>query len=477
MVAHLSAAEAPAGAADIPPLDRFLNAPSMQTVRDTYGRSQVVASLRRHLDVLRGRALDGQLTQDALAIEIVVSQVQQHLEQVAKPRLRSVFNLTGTVLHTNLGRALLPDEAVASVVRALTTPANLEFNLESGSRGDRDDLIEDLLCELTGAEAATVVNNNAAAVLLMLNALADRREVVVSRGELVEIGGAFRIPDIMKRAGARLVEVGTTNRTHAADYENAIGPRTSMLMKVHCSNYVVTGFTKSVSVAEVSAIARAHGVATTVDLGSGTLVDLTQWGLPKEDTVRETLAAGADLVTFSGDKLLGGPQAGLLVGRKELIRKIKKNPLKRALRVGKLTLAALEPVLALYRAPEFLAQRLTTLRLLTRPQRDIQSQADRLRDVLQLAVGEAYTVQSVPMFSQIGSGALPVDQLPSYGLVIRVAGKGRSGRALTRLETQLRNLARPVIGRIADDAMCLDLRCLQTSDEPEFIAQLLSAQA
>ncbi|MEN5158784.1 L-seryl-tRNA(Sec) selenium transferase [Achromobacter spanius] len=461
-----------AAASDIPSLDRLLNAEALRPALATHGRTQVVAALRRDLEALRKRALDGGVPRPELDAAAVAARTSAALDEAARPRLRAVYNLTGTVLHTNLGRALLPDDAVASVVRALTTPANLEFDLDSGGRGDRDDLIDGLLCELTGAEAATVVNNNAAAVLLMLNALADRREVVVSRGELVEIGGAFRIPDIMKRAGAKLVEVGTTNRTHAADYENAIGPRTAMLMKVHCSNYAVTGFTKSVGVADVAALAHARGLPATVDLGSGTLVDLTQFGLPKEDTVRETIAAGADLVTFSGDKLLGGPQAGLLVGRADLIRKIKKNPLKRALRVGKLTLAALEPVLQLYRAPEFLAQRLTTLRLLTRPMRDIQPQAERLRGVLAHAAGPGYAVEAVPMFSQIGSGALPIDQLPSYGLAVRHAGSGRPGRHLDRLETLLRRLPVPVIGRIADDALWLDLRCLEDRDEAAFTAQL-----
>jgi len=458
--------------ADLPALDRVLALDGAEALLQAYGRSQVVAALRRELDTLRAEALAGTLGHTRAEPASILHAVTGALRQAAEPRLRAVFNLTGTVLHTNLGRALLPDEAVNAVVRALTTPANLEFDLATGARGDRDDLVEDLLCELTGAEAATVVNNNAAAVLLMLNALADRREVVVSRGELVEIGGAFRIPDIMKRAGARLVEVGTTNRTHAADYDNAIGARTAMLMKVHCSNYAVTGFTKSVSVAEVAAMAHARGLPATVDLGSGTLIDLTQHGLPREDTVRETIAAGADLVTFSGDKLLGGPQAGLLVGRADLIRKIKKNPLKRALRVGKLTLAALEPVLALYRAPEHLAERLTTLRLLTRPQRLIQETAERVRASVQLAAGPGFGVEIAAMFSQIGSGALPVDQLPSAGLAIRHLGPGRPGRHLERLQAQLRGLPRPVIGRVESDALWLDLRCLEARDETAFLAQL-----
>lgn len=463
-----------ANVSDIPSLERLLGCDAGRTLAAEVGRGRLADTLRQVLDYARTQALAGTLPTAALEADELLQQARTQLQNQDQSRLRAVYNLTGTVLHTNLGRALLPDQAVQAVVEALSTPVNLEFDLTTGRRGDRDDLIDGLLRELTGAEAATIVNNNAAAVLLMLNALANRRDVVVSRGELVEIGGAFRIPDIMQRAGARLVEVGTTNRTHPADYENAVGPRTAMLMKVHCSNYAVTGFTRSVNITQVADMAHRHSLPAAVDLGSGTLVDLTQWGLPPEDTVRGTLQAGADIVTFSADKLLGGPQAGIIVGRADLIHKIKKNPLKRALRVGKLTLAALEPVLALYRAPELLPERLTTLQLLTRPQHQIRQQAERLEPAMQHAVGDGYTVQATAMFSQIGSGALPVDQLPSHGLALRRAAAGRSGRALQKLETWLRQLPKPVIGRIAQDTLWLDLRCLNEGDESALVQQLQS---
>lgn len=446
--------------ADLPALDKLLNQAELAPVIAHYGLTLVTQQLRLLLAELRTRAVQQQLPLTKVVPAHILQRLTDQLTALTSSRLKTVINLTGTVLHTNLGRALLPDSAIQAVTRVLTQPTNLEFDLHSGQRGDRDSLIEALICELTGAEAATVVNNNAAAVLLMLNALAAQKEVIVSRGELVEIGGAFRIPDIMSSAGSKLVEVGTTNRTHYADYERALGEHTAMLMKVHCSNYAVVGFTKETALSELVKLGQQHRVPVTVDLGSGTLVDLAQWGLPHEPTVKETVATGVDLVTFSGDKLLGGPQAGFIVGRKSLIDTIKKHPLKRALRVGKLTMAALESVLSLYRSPELLPERLTTLHLLTRPQLDIQQQAQQLQPSLQHALGDDYQVSCEPMLSQIGSGAMPIESLPSYGLVIQYQGTEKAGRHIMQLERWLRTQPQPIIGRIHKNALYLDCRCL-----------------
>jgi len=456
-------------AAAIPSVDRLLKSRPLAPLLEQHGHTRVTAALRARLTQLRTAAVAGRLEAAAVTAEAVAVALIERLD-TGPTALQPLFNLTGTVLHTNLGRALLPEAAVRAVVTALTSPVDLELDVASGKRGERDARAARLLCELTGAEAATVVNNNAAAVMLVLSVLAARREVLVSRGELIEIGGSFRLPDIMRRAGARLTEVGTTNRTHLADYSNALGPRTALLLKVHTSNYAISGFTASVPLARLVALGRAHEVPVAVDLGSGSLTDLTRWRLPAEPTVREALAAGADLVTFSGDKLLGGPQAGLIVGRADLIRRLRSDPLKRALRVSKLTLAALEAVLSLYREPELLAQRLPTLRLLVRPEDEMRAQAARLRPCLERALGSGYAVAAVPLASQIGSGALPVEQLSSHGLAIRAVKGG--GGSLTRLAAALRALPRPVLGRLADKTLWLDLRCLESADEAAFATQL-----
>jgi L-seryl-tRNA(Ser) seleniumtransferase len=467
-----------AGAIHLPAVHLILSAPACEPLIAEYGRVQTLEAARSLLAELRGLLLASRRDGIPVAATIdtgipaLLTLLRDRLREQNRSSLRPVFNLSGTVLHTNLGRALLPDSAVQAVAEALRWPMNLEWDIDTGKRGDRDNLIEELLLELTGAEAATIVNNNAAAVLLMLNTLAQGKEVIVSRGELVEIGGAFRIPDIMSRAGAVLREVGSTNRTHLKDYAEAAGPQTALMMKVHCSNYAITGFTKSVELPELGPLSRQRGIPLAVDLGSGTLVDLEQYGLPHETTVRETIAGGADLVTFSGDKLLGGPQCGIIVGRADLIAQIKKNPLKRALRVGKLTLAALEPVLALYRAPDLLPDRLTTLKLLTRPAAVMRELAQALQPQLQAVLGAGYEVCCEPMMSQIGSGALPVDQLPSHGLVIRAAATGRVSNALGLLEQRLRALPLPVIGRVAQDALWLDLRCLDDHQRQRFTDQL-----
>ncbi len=461
---------ATATAAALPAVDRVLAFPDVASLVAVHGRTLVLGAVRTVLAALRVSATAGELAGDALTESALAGAVSAQIRAAIRPRLRPVFNLTGTVLHTNFGRALLPQVALDALARSQSAPVTLEFDLGSGKRGDRDAIVSDLLCEVCDAQAATVVNNCAASLLLTLGALARRREVIVSRGELIEIGGSFRLPDLMRAAGAKLIEVGTTNRTHLSDYAGAITARTALILKVHPSNYVISGFTSDVDTRELAGLAQARSVPLIVDLGSGALVDLTQFGLPAEPVVARTVADGADLVLFSGDKLLGGPQAGLIVGRAELVARLNRDPLKRALRPGKLTLAALEAVLALYRAPEHLLDNLTTLQQLTRAPETILQAAQRLRAPVEVALGPGYSVVVEPVEGQIGSGAQPGKTLPSYAVAVRSLRE--RGAGLNALARRLRALDRPVVGRLVGDRLLLDIRCLAPGDEAAFCAEI-----
>src|ERR1035437_1985128 len=392
--------------ASIPSVDRILGLAAVAVLIAEHGRDAVVSAIRDDVDRLR-RSLgkrDGATPGDATA-ESIATRVGARLKAAATGSLQSVFNLTGTILHTNLGRALLPREAIEAIANAAGNAVNLEFDLAEGRRGDRDRHLEALLTQITGAEKATAVNNNAAAVLLVLNTLAQRKEVIVSRGELIEIGGEFRMPEIMKRAGCRLVEVGTTNRTHLKDNAEAIGPGTALIMKVHTSNYQIVGFVKSVDEAALAKLAHERGLPLVSDLGAGALLDLRRWGLPYEHTPAAMIAAGVDLVTFSGDKLVGGPQSGIIAGRRELVERENRNALKRALRLDKLRIAGLAAVLRLYAKPDRLPKSLPLLRQLCRPQAGIGAQARRVLPVIAEALAGRATVTVETCESQIGSGS------------------------------------------------------------------------
>ncbi|MDL2330159.1 L-seryl-tRNA(Sec) selenium transferase [Desulfosarcina sp. OttesenSCG-928-A07] len=455
----------------LPGVDRILAHGTAEYQFDTIPRSILVPLIRQEIDDLRNRILTSAdpLPETFFSPDAIATAVKQRAEQKMRPQLRRVINATGVVVHTNLGRSLLSPAALAPLTTISACYSNLEFDLQQGRRGSRYTVVEGILQELSGAEAAMVVNNNAAAVLLCLDTLAKGREVIVSRGELVEIGGSFRIPDVMEKTGAILKEVGTTNRTHPRDYERAITQDTALLLKVHQSNYHIMGFTASVTLAELVKMGRHYHLPVMEDLGSGTLVDFSRYGLVKEPTIQDSIAAGADLVTFSGDKLLGGPQAGIILGKKEQVEKIRTNPLTRALRIDKMTLAALEATLRLYRDEATAIQKIPTLQMLTLSLPTIQSRAAALKSSLESIGNHALTVALLDLTSKAGGGALPLLALPTRCLGVTV-----SGISANALEEWLRGYDPPIIGRIENNQFLMDPRTLQ-EDEPEIIVRAFSA--
>ncbi|KJR96454.1 MAG: selenocysteine synthase [Desulfobulbaceae bacterium BRH_c16a] len=400
--------------------------------------------------ILRGESSTIRTTAEWLGI------FKKNVARKLSPHFKRVINGTGVVIHTNLGRSVLSQATMEKLVQAGGYYSNLEFDLETGKRGSRYSLVEDLICELTGAEAALVVNNNAAAVLLALDTLAKDREVIVSRGQLVEIGGSFRIPDVMAKSGAHLVEVGATNRTHLFDYERAITPDTAMLLRVHTSNFRIIGFTSEVSPEEMVALARANDLITMEDLGSGSLIDFSQFGFPKEPTVYEIVRAGVDVVTFSGDKLLGGPQAGIIIGKNEVIARIKKNPLNRALRIDKFTLASLESVLREYFDIEEALKNIPTLAMLTIAGADLKKRAQRIARQLKKRISQNCGVKIVATVSRVGGGALPEFNIDSWAIDLQPVTM-----KLSTFEQRLRKLVIPIVGRIENERFLLDVRTIQ----------------
>jgi L-seryl-tRNA(Ser) seleniumtransferase len=446
---------------DIPKVDKVLEWPAVQGLLANHSRVAVLDAVREVLAALRSEILAGSVAQEACTEAAVSGRVAVVLAKASAPSLRRVVNGTGVVIHTNLGRSPLAPSVRASLEEVAFGYSNLEFDLAEGVRGSRQSHVERLLCELTGAEAALVVNNNAAAVLLALGALATGREVVVSRGELVEIGGSFRIPDIMRQSGALLREVGTTNRTHPRDYRQAITPETALLLKVHCSNFAVVGFTAEVPAAELVAIGREFSLPVMADVGSGNLLDLAASCGLREPTVQEFVRAGVDIVTFSGDKLLGGPQAGIIVGRKAVLEPLRSHPLLRALRLDKLTLAALEGTLRLYRDERVALAQVPTVRMLTMTPQELAARGRRLVRRLRPLLPAGASLALVDGVSQVGGGALPLAELPTVLLAVR-------SEDLTpqQLERRMRQAPVPVIGRIFRGEFLLDLRTILEDDLP-----------
>lgn len=451
----------------IPKVDVLLESQTIQEMIERYSRDSVMEAIRAEMDNLRafiGGCDEEDKAQEQIAL--LVSHIGDAVEKMHTPNMKKVINGTGTILHTNLGRAPISREHMKKAFDIVTGYSNLEYNLEEGRRGERYSHFEKLLCKITGAEAAMAVNNNASSVLLILSSLAKGGEVIVSRGELIEIGGKFRIPDVMTQSGATLVEVGTTNKTHVSDYEESITEETKALLKVHTSNYKIVGFTESVGIDELMPIAKEHGIPVIEDLGSGVLIDLSKYGLTYEPTVQESVAKGADVVCFSGDKLFGGPQAGIIVGKKKYIDMMKRNQLTRALRIDKFTAAALELVLQEYLSEEQAVQHIPVLRMITEPLDEVARRARSLARTIRSTDIPA-KVDVVSCESQIGGGSLPMERIPSMAVAIRPKHE-----SVAALEDQMRHLTVPMIPRTVNDTIMLDVRTVETEDFKLIAAEL-----
>ena len=445
----------------LPGIDHIIELAKSEPFFDNIPKSVLARSARYVVENLRTSILDDSpdITDKNLTDSLILENVKNSVQDAMKLKLRRTINATGVVVHTNLGRSLLADDAVENLLTIASRYSNLEFDLSKGTRGSRYSNVEDILCEISGAEAAMVVNNNAGAVFLCLETISRDKKVIVSRGELVEIGGSFRIPDVMAKSGGILKEVGTTNRTHLKDYESAIENDTGLLLKVHKSNYSIVGFTADVSLEDLVALGARYQIPVMEDLGSGTFVDFSKYGLLKEPTVQESVAAGADVITFSGDKLLGGPQAGIIVGKKDLLNDIKKNPITRALRIDKLTLAALESTLRYYRNIDTGMSSIPTLRMLSLPFDHIETNAKELGKMLENIGDTRMSIKLINLSSRAGGGALPLLNLPSKGVGVEIQGISANS-----IEEYLRNNELPIIGRIEDDIFIMDLRTVQDDE-------------
>ncbi|MBU0991784.1 MAG: L-seryl-tRNA(Sec) selenium transferase [Proteobacteria bacterium] len=447
----------------LPGVDTLMEKIKQQASGADVPQTVIVKAIRLVINSLRDQILmaDDRIGEEFVSEQKIIKQISDQIKSEMSPNLCRVINATGVVVHTNLGRSLLSCDAIKEMAIISGSYSNLEFDLDTGKRGSRYTAVENLICDVCGCEAAMVVNNNAAAVLLCLDTLARGKEVIVSRGELVEIGGSFRIPDVMLKSGSVLKEVGTTNRTHLKDYQNAISDHTALLLKVHTSNYAIIGFTKSVSLKELVKLGADMGFPVMEDLGSGMFVDFSKYGLPKEPTVQESLLAGTDIVTFSGDKLLGGPQAGIICGKTDIIENIRKNPLTRALRIDKLTLSALEHTLRLYRDEEKAIKAIPTLNMLTMPFDTIEKKAVRMKSILNGLNNPLLKTTLIDLPSKAGGGSLPALNIPS-----KCVGLSIEGVSANKIETHMRCCAIPVIGRIEDDVFVMDMRTVMENEFP-----------